>query len=172
MSLLEWLKFWSKFLRIPLLCSTEYPPTKKKWKLSECPSPSREYPPNENCHRVQVWVQNTLPKMKIVRESKSEYRIPPSNENCQRVQVRVQNTPSPKMKIVRESKSKYRIPPKMKIVRESKSEYRIPPQIKIVRESKSEYRIPPQLNFSHFLALWVFSVLTPQYPPPQSPHRP
>ena len=96
--------------------------------------------------------------MKIVRESKSEYRIPHPNENCQRVQVRVQNTPP--MKIVREYNSEYRIPLPMKIVRESKSEYRIPPmkiapespspsteyftKMKIVRESKSEYRIPPQ----------------------------
>ena len=56
--------------------------------------------------------------MKIVRESKYEFRIPP-----------------PKMKIVRESKSEFRIPPapKMEIVRESKSEFRIPPQMKIVR---------------------------------------
>ena len=51
------------------------------------------------------------PLMKIVRESKSEYRIPPKHENCQRVQVWVQNT-LPQMKIVRESKSEYRIPPK------------------------------------------------------------
>ena len=35
MSLLEWLKFWSKFYRIPLFWNTvsEYPP--RKWKLSE-----------------------------------------------------------------------------------------------------------------------------------------
>ena len=38
------------------------------------------------------------PKMKIVRESKSEYRILPPNENCQRVQIHeFQNTPPPKM---------------------------------------------------------------------------
>ena len=70
-------KFWSKFLRIPLFCSTEYPP---KWKLSESPNPRvSEYPP----------------KMKTVRESKSKsFRIPPQNENCQRVQIReFQNTP-------------------------------------------------------------------------------
>ena len=68
-------------------------------------------PQNENCQRVQVRVQNTstqnencqspslsseyppTPKMEIVRESKSKFRIPPQNENCQRVQVRVQNIP-------------------------------------------------------------------------------
>ena len=66
-------------------------------------------PPNENCQRVQVQVQNTPPKWKL-SESKSEFRIPPQNENCQRVQVWVQNTP-PKTKIVRESKSEFRIPP-------------------------------------------------------------
>ena len=33
-------------------------------------------PSNENCQRLQVRVQNT-PQMKIVRDSKSEYRIPP-----------------------------------------------------------------------------------------------
>ena len=46
--------------------------------------------------RVQIReFQNTPPKMKIVRESKSEsFRIPPQNENCQRVQIReFQNTP-------------------------------------------------------------------------------
>ena len=47
------------------------------------------------------------PKMKIVRESKSErFRIPPQMKIV-RVQIReVQNTPPPKMKIVREAKSK------------------------------------------------------------------
>ena len=53
--------------------------TPPKLKLSESPNPrGSEYPP----------------KMKIVRESKSErFRIPP-NENCQRVQIReIQNTP-------------------------------------------------------------------------------
>ena len=83
-----------------------------QWKLSESPNPRvSEYPP----------------KLKIVRESKSEsFRIPPQqwklsespnprsseyppkNENCQRVQIReVQNTPLPE-----ESKSeRLRIPP-------------------------------------------------------------
>ena len=100
MSLLEWLKFWSKFYSLPLFC-----------RIPTSPSPS------------------SSPQMKIVRESKSKYRIPP-----------------PKMKIVRESKSEYRIPPQMKIVRESKSEYRIPPQMKIVRESKSEFQNTPPKN--------------------------
>ena len=37
MSLLEWLKFWSKFYRIPLFWNTvsEYPSPPRKWKLSE-----------------------------------------------------------------------------------------------------------------------------------------
>ena len=81
----------------PLFWSTvsEYLPQNEK--LSENPNPRvSEYPP----------------KMKIVRESKSEsFRIPPQNENCQRVQIRkFQNTPP--MKIVTESKSEsFRIPP-------------------------------------------------------------
>ena len=144
MSLLEWLKFWSKFYSLPLFCRIPPPPSlsmkivresksdyripPQKWKLSESPSQSTQYPPtpqNENCQRVQVRVQNT-----------------PQNENCQRVQVRVQHTPQ--MKIVRVQIPVSEYPP-MKIVRESKSEsFRIPPQIKIVRESKSEsFRIPP-----------------------------
>ena len=54
-------------------------------------------------------IQNTpLPpkKMKIVRESKSEYyRIPPPpNENCQRVQIReFQNTPLPRFQTSEQS---------------------------------------------------------------------
>ena len=74
-------------------------------------------------------VQNTLPKMKIVTESKSEsFRIPPQNENCQRVQVREsQNTP--KMKICQRVQVwEFQNTPQMKIVTESKSEsFRIPP---------------------------------------------
>ena len=161
--------------RIPLFWNTEHLPPQKMKIVREFKSKYR-IPPNENCQRVQVQVQNTSPQMKIVRESKSEYRIPPPNENCQRVQVQVQNTLP--MKIVRESKSEYRIPPQMKIVRESKSEYRIPPpkwklsespspsteyppnencqrvQVRVqntppkwkLSESKSEYRIPPQMK--------------------------
>ena len=113
--------------------SVEYPPPPppRKWKLSESPSPSTEYPPPL--------------KMKIVRESKSEYP-PPKMKNCQRVQVWVQNTP-----------------PKMKIVRESKSEYRIPPpnwnlglswHFKTFQFSVTEYHPPPKkLKFRHILAL-------------------
>ena len=83
MSLLEWLKFWSKSYSLPLFCSTEYPPSK-----------------NENCQRVQIrGSQNTPPKMKIVRQSKSEGpRIPPqkiqTSNFFSQVQIRgSQNTP-------------------------------------------------------------------------------
>ena len=92
---------------------SEYPPMKivrdsksksfripPKWKLSESPNPRvSEYPPNENCQRVQIReFQNTPPKKKIIRESKSEsFRIPPhKNENYQRVQIQeFQNTTPP-----------------------------------------------------------------------------
>ena len=71
MSLLEWLKFWSKSHRIPLFCSNlvqnNPPPPMKivRESKSECP-------------RIP-------PQMKIVRESKSEGpRIPPPpNPNFQ-----------------------------------------------------------------------------------------
>ena len=55
---------------------------------------SQNTPPNENGQSPNPSVPEYPPKMKIVRESKSECpRIPP-NENCQRVQIRVsQNTP-------------------------------------------------------------------------------
>ena len=82
MSLLEWLKFWSKFFQ-----NTPY---------SEVQFQNTPPPQNENCQRVQVQeFQNTSPKMKILRESKPEsFRIPPQNENCKRVQAQeFQNTP-------------------------------------------------------------------------------
>ena len=146
MSLLEWLKFWSKFFQNTPILSFRIPPQMKivresksesfrippQWKLSEspnlrvceypptpqnenCQSPNprvSEYPPNENCQRVQIQeFQNTLPKMKIVRESKSEsFRIPPQWKLSESLNPRVSE--SPQMKIVRESKSKsFRIPP-------------------------------------------------------------
>ena len=48
MSLLEWLKFWSKFYRIPLFWNSEYPSENEN---CQSPSPTvSEYPPeNENC---------------------------------------------------------------------------------------------------------------------------
>ena len=77
----------------PLFWNTEYPPP---WKLSESPSPSTEYPPKMKIVREsKSKYRIPPPPMKIVRESKSKYRIPPPNENCQRVQVWVQNTPPP-----------------------------------------------------------------------------
>ena len=86
----------------------EYPPF---W------STVSEYPPNENCQRVQIReFQNTPPKGKLSENPNlrgSEYL--PQNENCQRVQIwEFQNTPP--MEIVRESKSKiFRIPPNKKL---------------------------------------------------------
>ena len=149
MSLLEWLKFWSKFFQNTPYSEVQFQNTPQKWKLSESSNPRvSEYPSNENCQRVQIWkFQNT----------------PPPNENCQRVQIReFQNTPQ--MKIVRDFKSEsFRIPPQMKIVRESKSEsFRIPSKIKIVRESRSEsFRIPPpELKLSESPNLRVS-----EYPP-------
>ena len=105
-------------------------PPLQKWKLSESPNPRvSEYPPNENCQRVQIREFQNTPQMKIVRESKSEsFRIPPPNENCQRVQIReFQNTPhQPKMKIVRESKSEsFRNSPPPKLEKLQISNFRI-----------------------------------------------
>ena len=123
------------------------PPT-HKWKLSESPNPrGSEYPPNENCQRVQIWeVQNTPPHTNenCQRVQIQEVQNTPSNENCQRVRIReVQNIP-PKWKLSESPNPRGSEYPPMKIVKESKSErFRIPPQMKIVRESKSErLRIP------------------------------
>ena len=148
MSLLEWLKFWSKFLRIPVFCSTEYPP------------------PNENCQRVQIReFQNTTPKwklsespnprvseyphqkMKIVSESKSKsFRIPP-NENCQRVQIReFQNIPTKNENCQRVQIREFQNTPQNEnCQRVQIQEFQNTPPMKFVRESKSEsFRIPPQ----------------------------
>ena len=102
MSLLEWLKFWSKFFQ-----NTPY----SEVQFQNTPSPE-----NENCQRVQIQeFQNTPPprKWKLSESPNLSFRIriPPKIENCQRVQIReFQNTP-PKIKIVREFKSKsFRIP--------------------------------------------------------------
>ena len=102
--------------------------------------------PNSSEYPYSV-VQNTPPKMKIVRESKSEYRIPPQwklsespslsteypplHENCQRVQVRVQNTPP--------NENCQRV------------------QVRVQNTPQP----PPHWN--------LFSVLTPQYPLPTPP---
>ena len=95
-----------------------------------------EYPPNENCHRVQIReFQNTPPKMKFVTESKSEsfrisppkmkivtesksesFRISPQNEICHRVQIwEIQNTP-PKWKLSQSPNPRVsEYPPKWKL---------------------------------------------------------
>ena len=118
-----------------------------------------------------------LPKMKIVRESKSEhFRIPPSqkwklsespnlsiseypppkNENCQRAQIReFQNTPLLKMKIVRESKSEsFRIPPSWKWKLSESPNPRV-----------SEY--PPWNENCQRVQIWEFQN-TPPTPPPEN----
>ena len=63
----------------------EFQNTPQKWKLSESPNPRvSEYPPNENCQRVQIQeFQNTTPPKWKLSESPyprvSEY--PPPIEN-------------------------------------------------------------------------------------------
>ena len=131
-----------------------------QWKLSESPNPRvSEYPP----------------KMKIVRESRSEsFRILPPNENCQRVQIReFQNTPQNE-NCQRVQSESFRIPPNENCQRVQIWEFQntplidklsdspnprvseYPSQMKIVRESKSEsFRIPPppkleKLQISNF----------------------
>ena len=69
--------------------STEYPP---KWKLSESPSPSTEYPPKwKLSESPNPRVSEYPPKMKIVREFKSEsFRIPPlspSQKKSEKLQI-------------------------------------------------------------------------------------
>ena len=115
-----------------------------------------EYPYSE--------IQNT-PPMKIVREAKSEYRIPPKMKIV-RVQIReFQNTPPPQKWKLSESPNQRvsEYPPKMKIVRDvqirefqntppNENCQRVQirefpnnpsPNIKIVQESKSKsFRIP------------------------------
>ena len=149
MSLLEWLKFWSKFREnTPILKYRIPPPPNENCQRAQIQE-FQNTPPNENCQRVQIReFQNTppmkivrvqiqefqnTPPMKIVRESKSEsFRIPhpPQNENCRRVQIReFRNTPQPKNEnCLRVQIREFENTPPMKIVRESKSEsFRIPP---------------------------------------------
>ena len=156
-----------------------------KWKLSESPNPRcpRIFPPNENCHRIQIQgVPKCSPQMKIVIESKSEVskntpkwklsespnprcsRIPPQNENCHRVQIQVVPEYSPPMKIVRESKPKVsQNNPQnencQRVQIQGVKEY--PPKMKIVIESKSEVsqNIPPNEN-CHRVQIWG----VPEYP--------
>ena len=102
MSLLEWLKFWSKSHRIPLFCRiplypspspSPSPPPPPQWKLSESPNP--------RCPRIPP------PKWKLSESP---------NLRCPRI-------PPPKWKLSESPNSRCpRIPPQMKIVRESKSE--------------------------------------------------
>ena len=71
MSLLEWLKIWSKFYSLPLFCNTEYPPP-PKMKIVR------------NLGTLTFKLQNNPPppKMKIVR-------------NLGTLTFKLQNTPPP-----------------------------------------------------------------------------
>ena len=139
MSLLEWLKFWSKMRENTPYSEVQNTPP-KKWKLSESPNPRvseyppmkivresnprvSEYPPqNENCQRVQIReFQNTPQNENCQRVQIREFQNTPQNKSCQRVQIReFQNTP-PKLKtLVFFPKSKFHVPqntppPKKKI---------------------------------------------------------
>ena len=116
MSLLEWLKFWSKFYSLPLFCRIPPPPPPPpppQWKFSESPSLSTEYPPSGNWNLGRSWHFKTFQfsvseyppppgnwnlgrswHFKSFQFSVSEYPHPPMNENCHRVQIReFQNTP-------------------------------------------------------------------------------
>ena len=141
-------KFWSKFLRIPLFCSTEYTP-------------------NENCQRFQIWEFQNPPQWKLSEIPNPRVSEYPPNENCQRFQIRqFQNTPP--MKIVRESKSNsfQNTPPQWKIVRESQiREFQnttTPPQNENCQSSNprvSEYPPPPSektLDFKLHFAFCTF----------------
>ena len=151
MSLLEWLKFWSKSHRIPLFCSNLIQNTPHQ---------------NENCQRVQIQVsQNTPPKMKIVRGSKSEGpRIPPpksklptSFPKSKSKGPRIPPPPNPNFQLLFLS-------PNPKV-----PEYPPPhPKSKLPTffpKSKSEGpRIPPQIQTSNFFPKSKSEVT--EYPPP------
>ena len=111
--------------RIPLFCRIP-------------PSPPLTLPPqNENCQRVQVWVQNTPRKMKIVRESK--YRIPP-------LKWKLSESPSPSTEY----------PTKWKLSESPSLSTEYPPKWKLSESQNprvSEYPPPPKsekLQISNF----------------------
>ena len=138
MSLLEWLKFWSKFYRIPLFWNTvsEYPP-----------------PPNENCQRS--WHFDF---------SVSEYPPPPENWNLGRswhFDFSVSEYPPPEnWNLGRSwhfdfSVSEYPPPENWNLGRSWHFDF-----------SVSEYSPPPwKLKFRQILALWLFSFRIPPPPP-------
>ena len=139
MSLLEWLKIWSKFYSLPLFCNTEYPPPKKMkivrnlgtltFQLQNTPPPE-----NENCQKS--WHFDF---------SVADYPPPPEIWNLGRswhfVIFQLQITPPPR-------KLKFR-------------------QILVLCDfSVADYPPPPRkLKFRQILALCDFSVA--DYPPPE-----
>ena len=178
MSLLEWLKFWSKFYRIPLFWNT----------VSEYP------PPNENCHRswhFDFSVSEYPPPRKlkfgqILALWLYSFRIPPPKKNCQRswhFDFSVSEYLPPKIEIWADlgtlTLQFQNTPPKWKL-----SEmlalwlfsFRIPPlpKIKIVRyvgtltfQFQNTPPPPPKkLKFGQILALWLYSFRIP--PPPKN----
>ena len=147
-SLLEWLKFWSKFYRIPLFWNTvsENPPPKMKivrdWSGWNFGPNSTEYPYSE------IQFQNTPP---------------PENENCQRswhFDFSVSESPPRKLKfgqILALWLFSFRIPP-------------LPRKLKfgqilaLCTHPPTPPPSPRKLKFGQILALWFFSF---RIPPPQ-----
>ena len=81
--------------------SVEHPPPPPLPPMKIVRKSKSEYrippPPNENCQRVQVWVQNTPPPNENCQRVQVQVQNTPQNENCQRVEVQVQNNPPPKL---------------------------------------------------------------------------
>ena len=112
MSLLEWLKIWSKFYSLPLFCNTEYPPPprnencQKSWHFDFSVA---EYPPPQKWKLSEIlalWLFSCRippPKLKLrqILElcdfSSADYPPPPENWNLGRswnfVIFQVQITP-------------------------------------------------------------------------------
>ena len=160
MSLLEWLKIWSKFYRIPLFCNTEYPPP----------------PENENCQKSWHFDFSVAeyppppPKLKfrqILALWLFSCRIPPPPGKLKFRQIlalcdfSVAEYPPPKWKLSEILALTFQLqntPP--------------PPENENCQKSwhfdfsVAEYPPPPQkLKFREILALCDFSVA--EYPPPQ-----
>ena len=119
MSLLEWLKIWCKFYRIPLFCNTEYPPPPRKLKFRQILGhfQLQNTPPPENWNLGRSWdfeyfqLQNTPPPLLPPRKLKfrqilglwvfsvTEYPPPKKNWNLGRSwdfeYFQLQNTPPP-----------------------------------------------------------------------------
>ena len=192
MSLLEWLKIWSKFYRIPLFWNTEYPPPlpTKKLKLSEILALwlfSFRIPPPPKLKFRQILAlcdfsvsEYPLPSKKNWNLGRSWHFVtfqfqntppPPENWNLGRswhfVTFQFQNTPPPrKIEIKADLRTlwlfSFRIPPPL----QKKLKFR---QILALCDfSVSEYPTPPNWNLGRS---WHFVTFLFQNTPPKLKFR-